>query len=234
MFCLFNLVQTISKSPAASGLPEWFQSLLDKLPDRAEWLITSLLGTAGGWGLLVIAFIDSSFGTLPIINDALVIALSIQNPAGMVFYVTMATVGSILGCLTIFYLARKGGDVALHKKMSQQQIDRIRGWYEKNEFLTVAIPAVMPPPTPFKLFVLAAGVFQVRLRYFVAALAVGRGVRYLMWGLLAIHYGEQTIVFLRSNFLQVSGMVVALMLFVFLVFRVMERYRNRRSTALSS
>ncbi len=234
MLRLLKFIQAISESPAASGLPDWIQALLDKLPDWAQWLITALLGTGGGWGLLVIAFIDSSFGTLPVINDALVIALSIQNPERMVFYVTMATLGSILGCLTIFYLARKGGEVALHKKMSQQQIDRIRGWYEKNEFLTIAIPSVMPPPTPFKLFVLAAGVFQVRLRYFVAALAVGRGVRYFMWGFLTIRYGEQTIVFLRSNFLQVSGVVVALMLFVFLAFRVMERYRNRRSTALSS
>jgi membrane protein YqaA with SNARE-associated domain len=229
---LLNLIQVIRESPAS--LPDWFQGLLAKLPDWAQSLITGLLGSAGGWGLLLVAFIDSSFGTLPVINDALVIALTLQNPAGMVFYATMATLGSILGCLTLFFLARKGGDVALHKKMSQQQIDRIRRWYEKNEFFTVAIPAVLPPPTPFKVFILAAGVFQVRLRYFVMALAVGRGIRYFMWGFLTVRYGEQTIVFLRSNYLQVSGAIAALMLLGYLTFRLLERYRSRRKTALSS
>ena len=177
--------------------------------------------------MLVIAFIDSSFGTLPIINDALVIALSLQNPGGMVFYASMATLGSVLGCATIFYLAHKGGEVVLQKRMSPQQIERLRGWYEKNEFLTVALPAVLPPPTPFKLFVLAAGVFQVRFRYFLVALVVGRGLRYFMWGFLAIRYGEQTIVFLRSNYLQVSGVVVVLMLALWLIVRLVDRYSGR-------
>ncbi|MGH9804488.1 MAG: YqaA family protein [Candidatus Acidiferrales bacterium] len=228
---MLNVAQVAEVTRALSALPDWFQAMVAKLPGWAQGAIAGLLGAGGGWGLFVIAFIDSSFGTLPIINDALVIALSLQNPAGMPFYAAMATLGSVLGCLTIFYLAHKGGEVALHKKMTPQQIERIRGWYEKNEFLTVAIPAVMPPPTPFKLFVLAAGVFQVRLRYFIAALTVGRGVRYFMWGFLTIHYGEQTIVFLRSNFLQVSGVVVAVMLAIYLVVRLRDRYRNRRGTA---
>lgn len=225
------MIQLADAARTLSALPDWFQAMLAKLPGWAQAAITGLLGAGGGWALFVIAFIDSSFGTLPIINDALVIALSLQNPAAMPFYASMATLGSVLGCLTIFFLAHKGGEVVLQKKMTPQQIERIRGWYEKNEFLTVAIPAVMPPPTPFKLFVLAAGVFQVRVRYFVAALTVGRGVRYFMWGFLTIHYGDQTIVFLRSNFLQVSGVVVALMLTVYLIIRLREKYRNRRGIA---
>lgn len=205
--------------------------MLAKLPGWAQALVTSLLGAGGGWGLLIVAFFDSSFGTLPVINDALVIALTLRNPSRMPFYAGMATLGSILGCLTIFYLAHKGGEVGLRKKMSQQQIDRIRGWYERNEFLTVAIPALMPPPTPFKLFVLAAGVFQVRLRYFLAALAVGRGVRYFMWGFLTIQFGDKTIVYLRSNFLQISGIVIAVLLTGYLGLRLTERFRNRRPQA---
>jgi len=190
------------------------------------------LGSAGGWALLVVAFVDSSFGSFPVINDLLVIWLTLQNPQGMVFYASMATLGSVLGCLTIFLLAHKGGEVALRKKASPEQIERIRGWYERNEFLTVAIPAVLPPPTPFKLFVLAAGVFQVRVRYFLVALTVGRGVRYFMWGFLTIRYGERTITFLRGNLLQVSAGVLALMLAGFLLFRLVERYRARRRPAL--
>lgn len=231
ILCLLSLSHIIQNAPA--GLPEGVQALVAKLPGWAQSFITGILGSAGGWGLLLIAFIDSSFGTLPVINDALVIALSIRNPAGMPFYASMATLGSILGCLTLFYLARKGGEVGLHKTASPERVERIRRWYEKNEFLTVAIPSVMPPPTPFKLFVLAAGVFQVRVHYFVTALALGRGVRYLLWGFLAVQFGEQTIVFLRGNFLQVSGLTVALMLLTYLVIRVRERYRSRNSAALS-
>jgi membrane protein YqaA with SNARE-associated domain len=226
---LLTLFSSVLAAPPQ--LPEWVNALLDKLPGWAQSLILTLLGSGGGWGLLVIAFIDSSFGTLPVINDALVIALSLANPRGMPFYASMATLGSILGCLTIFYLAHKGGEAVLRRKASPERIERIRGWYERNEFLTVAIPAVLPPPTPFKVFVLAAGAFQVRLKYFVAALAVGRGVRYFLWGFLAVHYGEQSITYLRSNYLQVSGIAVAVMLAGFLVMRLVERFRNRQEPA---
>jgi len=216
---------------APPQLPEWVDALLAKLPGWAQSLILTLLGTGGGWGLLVIAFIDSSFGTLPVINDALVIALSLANPSRMVFYASMATLGSILGCLPIFYLAHKGGEAVLRKKASPERIERIRRWYERNEFLTVAIPAVLPPPTPFKIFVLAAGAFQVRVKYFVAALAVGRGVRYFLWGFLAVHYGEQSITYLRSNYIQISGVAIAVILLGFLVLRLAERLRNRQAPA---
>lgn len=191
------------------------------------------MGMIGGWGLLVIAFFDSSFGTLPIVNDLLVILLSLRNPQQMVFYAGMASLGSILGCLTIFYLARQGGAVALRKKASPEQIERLRRWYEKNEFLTVAIPAMMPPPMPFKVFVLAAGVFQVRLRYFLAALALGRGLRYFLWGFLAVQYGERACVFLRSHYLQVTGVAMALLLLGYVVGREVQRYRARRRASAS-
>jgi len=216
---------------SAPQLPEWLEALLAKLPGWAQVVIHALVGTGGGWGLLVIAFIDSSFGTLPVINDALVIALSLANPSRMVFYASMATLGSILGCLTIFYIAHKGGEAVLRRKASPEQIERIRRWYERNEFLTVAIPALMPPPTPFKIFVLAAGAFQVRLKYFLAALVVGRGLRYFLWGFLAVYYGERTVTFLRSNYLQVSGVAIGVVLLGFLITRLLERFRNRQAAA---
>lgn len=208
--------------------PPWLQALLDRLPNWAEKLVNVLLGAAGGWGLFVIAYIDSSFGTLPVINDALVIALSLARPERMPFYATMATLGSVLGGLTIFFIARKGGEVTLQKKASPEKIERIRAWFDRNEFLAVAIPAVLPPPMPFKLFVLAAGVFQVRLKYFVVALILGRGVRYFFWGFLAVRYGERSIAFLLNNYLQVSGVAVGLMLLGWLVTRLAQRYYNRR------
>ncbi|MEE9234189.1 MAG: VTT domain-containing protein [Candidatus Acidoferrales bacterium] len=211
-------------------IPPWVQSLLEKLPEWAQSLITTLLGSVGGFGLFAIAFFDSSFGTLPVINDALVIALSLANPENMIFYATMASLGSILGCLTIFYMARKGGEAVLRrqKHATPERIERIRRWYERNEFLTVAIPAVLPPPTPFKVFILAAGVFGVRLRPFLIALTLGRGLRYFFWGFLAVWKGEEAVEFLRTHFLQVSAAAVGVILVIYVTLRIVQRYRARR------
>jgi membrane protein YqaA with SNARE-associated domain len=117
---LFGLIQASGTNSFPVKLPGW---------------VAGLLGSSGGWALLVIAFVDSSFGSFPVINDLLVIWLTLKNPQAMVFYASMATLGSVLGCLTIFYLAHKGGEVALRKKASAEQIERIRGWYERNHHL---------------------------------------------------------------------------------------------------
>lgn len=225
---LFARLQNALTLAAPAQQPDWVQALLAKLPGWAQTLINVLIGSAGGWGLAVVAYIDSSFGTLPVINDALVIALSLKHPERMVFYATMASVGSILGCLTIFLMARKGGEMVLRKRASRERIERLRGWYEKNEFLTVAIPAVLPPPAPFKVFILAAGVFQVRLRPFLMALSLGRSLRYFLWGFLAVQFGEKAVGYLRTNYLQVSLTAAGLMLLVYLLTRLAARYRARR------
>lgn len=211
---MLNLFQASGTSSVPAGTPGW---------------VSSLIGVAGGWGLLLIAFIDSSFGTLPIVNDLLVIWLSVQDPSRWAFYAGMATVGSVLGCLVVFYLGRKGGDLLLRKKAKPHQVERMRRWYERNEFLTVAVPALLPPPTPFKLFVLAAGVFQVRLRYFLAALTLGRGLRYFGWGFLGAYFGSQALSYLQHNFLQIAGVAVGLILIGYLLARLAERFRRPRA-----
>ena len=227
------LIRTPLASLAAvlADNPPWLQALLDRLPHWAQKLIAGVLGATGGSGLFIIAFIDSSFGTLPIINDALVIALSLQHPEMMPFYVAMATLGSVAGCLTIYFVFRKGGEVALARRASPQKIERIRAWFDRNEFFAIAVPAVLPPPTPFKLFVMAAGVFQVRFRYFLIALILGRGFRYLFWGFLAVRYGERSITYLLNNYLQVSGVAASLMLLGWLIMRLAQRYSARRPPA---
>ena len=107
----------------------------------------------------------------------------------------------------------------------------MRRWYERNEFLTVAVPALLPPPTPFKLFVLAAGVFQVRLRYFLAALTFGRGLRYFGWGFLGAYFGSQALAYLQHNFLQIAGIAIGLILIGYLLSRLAERFRRPRASA---
>lgn len=201
--------------------------------DLSGWVqqLVVALAPFGGWGLFVIAFLDSSFLTFPIINDLLVVGLSIRRPERMLFYATMASAGSILGCLVIYYLSKKGGEVILRRKAQPGQIERISRWYEKYEFLTIAIPAVLPPPTPFKVFIISAGVFQVRLRHFLTAIVLGRSIRYYLEGFLAIRYGEQALTYVRQNFLQVSLIAVLLVAAAFLIIRWLGRLRAFRTPA---
>ena len=125
--------------------------------------------------------------------------------------------------LVIKELRRSFGDVVA--------LDGVSLDVARNEFFAIAVPAVLPPPTPFKLFVMAAGVFQVRFRYFLIALILGRGFRYLFWGLLAVRYGERSITYLLNNYLQVSGVAASLMLLGWLIMRLAQRYSSRRQNA---
>jgi membrane protein YqaA with SNARE-associated domain len=143
----------------------------------------------GAGGIFLAAFLDSSFVSLPLINDFLVVELSVMHSGRMPLYAAMATLGSLAGCLVLFFLARKGGE-AYFARHAGGRAARIRGWLARNAFLAVAIPSILPPPMPFKLFVLGAGVFQVGVRPFSLALIAGRGFRYFLLGILAVRYGE--------------------------------------------
>lgn len=160
-----------------------------------HWIAVTLPGL-GAVGIFLAAFLDSSVLSLPLINDFLLVELSVLHPARMPIYAAMATAGSLAGCLFVFFLARKGGEAYFHRHAGGRAA-RIRGWLQKNAFLAVAIPAILPPPIPFKLFVVGAGVFQVGVRPFSVALVTGRGFRYLALGILAVEYGkwaEQTMI----------------------------------------
>jgi membrane protein YqaA with SNARE-associated domain len=160
-----------------------------------HWFAVTLPGLGVG-GIFLAAFLDSSLFSLPLINDLLLMELSILHPARMPVYAAMATVGSLAGGLVVFFLARKGGEAYFHRHAGGRA-GRVRGWLQKNAFLSVAVPSILPPPIPFKLFVVGAGVFQVGIRAFCAALVTGRGVRYFALGFLAVKYGkwaEQAIV----------------------------------------
>ena len=173
--------------------------------------ITWLQGFAlaiGGPGLFGVAFLDSSFISLPQINDILVVLMVTQNKAWMPYYAAMATLGSIAGCYVIYYLADKGGDAFLRKRLKPGSTERALALYKRHGLLALMVPALLPPPAPFKLFVLMAGVAKVRPIPFVAAIAVARGIRYLALGFLAIWYGDAALELMRTHGRQV-GLVLA-------------------------
>jgi membrane protein YqaA with SNARE-associated domain len=153
----------------------------------------------GGPGVFAIAFLDSSFVSLPQINDILVVLMVTQYKSWMVYYAAMATLGSVAGCYTIYYLAHKGGDAFLSRRLKRGNLQQTLDLYQRHGLLALMIPALLPPPAPFKLFVLAAGVANVRPMQFVMAIAVARGVRYLALGVLAIYYGDAALELMRTR-----------------------------------
>jgi membrane protein YqaA with SNARE-associated domain len=153
----------------------------------------------GGPGLFLIAFLDSSFLSFPEVNDLLIVWLTTQHPYRMPYYATMTTLGSIAGCLALYTVARKGGEAFLRKRFHERHIERGMELFRKYGLLAVLIPSILPPPAPFKIFVLLAGVSKVPLLQFITAIAIGRGFRYFGEGLLAVWYGEQATEFLKAN-----------------------------------
>jgi membrane protein YqaA with SNARE-associated domain len=170
--------------------------------------IVMFAGALGAPGLFLISFLDSSILTFPVINDLLLIELCIQKPLRMPLYAAMAMTGSVLGCVLLYFLAKKGGEAFFHKKAGERG-HAIRHWVQKNGFGGMLAAALLPPPTPFKIFVFAAGVFEVPLSSFVSAIALARAIRYFGIGYLATRYGEQAMPFIAEHKTQVAvGVVV--------------------------
>jgi membrane protein YqaA with SNARE-associated domain len=191
--------------------------------------IVAFAGALGAPGLFLISFLDSSVLTFPVINDLLLIELSIQHPARMLLYALMAMLGSVLGCLLLYFIARKGGE-AFFKKKAGSKGDVIRQWVEKNGFVGMLVAALLPPPTPFKIFVFAAGVFEVPLWSFTAAISLARAIRYFGIGYLAIRYGENAMPYLAQHKVQVAVITIV---FVFVSYGLSRLILRERPTAKS-
>ena len=165
--------------------------------------IVAFAGALGAPGLFLISFLDSSVLTFPVINDLLLIELCIQHPVRMPLYATMAMTGSVLGCVLLYFIAKKGGEAFFHKKAGERA-KAIRHWVEQNGFGGMLVAALLPPPTPFKIFVFAAGVFEVPFGSFVSAIGLARAIRYFGFGYLAIRYGNDAMPFLKQHKLEVA------------------------------
>jgi membrane protein YqaA with SNARE-associated domain len=180
----------------------------------------------GAPGLFLISFLDSSVLTFPIINDLLLIELSIQHPARMPLYALMAALGSVLGCVLLFFIAEKGGEALFHRHAGDRA-HAIRHWVEQNGFWGMLLAALLPPPTPFKVFVVAAGVFEVRLASFTSAISLARLIRYFGIGFLAIRYGHDALPFLKQHKWSVALAVLAVAVASYALSRLILKHRPR-------
>jgi membrane protein YqaA with SNARE-associated domain len=190
--------------------------------------IVGFAGALGAPGLFLISFLDSSVLTFPVINDLLLIELSIEHPARMPLYALMAATGSLLGCVLLYFIARKGGEAFFHRKAGHRGA-AIRHWVEENGFVGMLVAALLPPPTPFKIFVFAAGVFEVPLWSFTSAVSLARAIRYFGIGYLAIRYGNNALPYLKDHKLEAAIVVVVFVLLSYMVSRVILRHKPQQS-----
>lgn len=188
-------------------------SLILLLSDQ-HWLIklggkiSALLFGLGGPGVMILAIGDSSFLSLPEGNDLLIVVLSTGKSWGnMAYFVGMTTIGSVIGCLLLYSVGRRGGSPVLRRRFSEQSIVRAEKLFERYGIFAVLVPCILPPPTPFKIFVLSAGAFRLKPAPFVTAVVIGRILRYSMWGILAVIYGNSVKLYMQQN-LNVIGMIL--------------------------
>lgn len=182
----------------------------------------------GGPGLFLIAFLDSSFLSFPQANDLLIVLMVAANPAWMTYYAGLATLGSLAGCLVIYELARRGGQAFVGRRMKASRVEWGVRLFERYGVLAILVPSLLPPPAPFKLFVLLAGVARMPRLAFTLSILVGRGARYFGIGLLTVWYGEQAMEFLQQHGRMVFRVVALVALAGALAYYGIGRWRRRR------
>jgi membrane protein YqaA with SNARE-associated domain len=174
--------------------------------------VQSVALALGAPGLLLVTFLDSSFLSLPEATDLLLIWMVVQHKQRMVLYALTAVAGSVLGCLALYYVGRKGGEALVRSRFGSSAIDRALARIQRHGVLAVLIPCLLPPPAPFKIFILLAGVAGIGVPEFSLAIIVGRGIRYFAEGLLAVRYGDQAIEYVHANGRTVSLALVGVIL----------------------
>src|SRR5882762_7493636 len=161
--------------------------------------IRALALTLGAPGLFLVAFLDSSFLPLPGITDVLLIVMVTRHPGRMLWYVAIAVAGSVAGCLVLHALGKKGGEALARKRFAGEKIAQALASLRRHGMMAVLVPSLLPPPAPFKIFVLLAGVVGISATRFATAIVIGRAIRYVALGFLAIRYGSRATAYVSEH-----------------------------------
>ena len=181
----------------------------------AWWKVIALpaLAKLGFWGIGAIALLDSS--TIPVPMDAILAVYIWNDKSHFWLYCLMAAIGSAIGGLLPYALGRAGGELFLLKRINRARFERIRQRFERQEFLAVMIPSMLPPPAPWKMFIFAAGVFEMRIVPFLLAVVVGRMVRWLILSVLVLKFGPGAVDLVEHHALVLVAAVIGLALIGF-------------------
>jgi membrane protein YqaA with SNARE-associated domain len=185
--------------------------------------IQALAMSMGAPGILLVAFLDSSILSLPEIADILVIYMVTKNPTLFLLYVASATLGSLIGCLLLYYIGKKGGAALVHKRFDAAAVGRTLDAFRRHGLMAVLVPSILPPPAPFKPFVLMAGVADISVTRFTVAILIGRGARYTIEGLLALWYGERALAFIHENATTSAVFAIGLLVVGFLAYLLWQK-----------
>lgn len=178
----------------------------------------------GPFGLFAVALLDSALVPLPSV-DALLILLTIANPRLMIVYALLATAGSAIGCVILYYVSRRAGSRAL-QKFSPAKQKRVKALIDRYDVLSVLVASLTPPPFPFKLFVITAGVFRFSVTRFAMAIIAGRMFRFLLEGYFAIRFGAQASKILAKHYPWI-GLGLAVLIIVFFVTRNLLKGKSK-------
>jgi len=183
--------------------------------------LSHYLISLGPFGLFAIAFLDSVLVPMPGGVDAVLLVLAASRPGWMPIYVAAATIGSTAGCLGLYKISQRAGRRAL-ARFSERKQKRVKDLIDRYDVLSVLVASVLPPPFPFKLFVVSAGVFRLNLVRFTLAIVVGRVFRYLLEGYLAARYGEHA-KDLLARYYPTIGITLAVLIVIVFVGRTLLR-----------
>jgi len=200
---------------------DWMQVVLRRL----GFFIAHVPIYVAGPVMILVGALDSSLLSLPEINDYLVIARCFTHPRAVVFFPLFASTGSMLGCLLLYTILQRGGLAVLHRKFKLEHIQRVERAYARFGILALAIPALLPPPMPFKIFVATAGALQFPRRKFLITILIARSVRYYTEGILAVYYGRRVLVFLQDNGLMIVTAVFALCIAALAIYLLSKKGR---------
>ncbi|MDX6612134.1 MAG: hypothetical protein QOD75_1320 [Blastocatellia bacterium] len=208
--------------------------MFDWLHAAARWLgafIVSVPLYIAGPAMLLIGALDSSLLSLPEINDYLVVARCYKHPHAVFIFPLFAALGSVLGCWLLYSIIQRGGQALLRRRFRAEHIERVEHAYARFGILALAIPALLPPPMPFKIFVATAGAMQFPRRRFLLTVLIARSLRYYTEGILAVFYGERVLRFLKDNGLMIVSVVAGVCLLALVVYLFSKRGRTAFATS---
>ena len=187
---------------------DWLHVITRRL---GYFIVHSPLYVAGP-AMILIGALDSSLLSLPEVNDYLVVARCFAHPRAVFFFPLFAAIGSVIGCLLLYTILRRGGQAVLHRRFRVEHVQRVERAYARFGILALAVPALLPPPMPFKIFVATAGALQFPRRRFLLTILIARALRYYTEGALAVFYGERVVRFLKDNGIIIISVVTGICL----------------------
>src|SRR5712692_2891776 len=178
-----------------------------------------------GPAMMLIGALDSSLLSLPEVNDYLVVARCYTHPKTVFFFPLFAAIGSLLGCLLLYTILSRGGRAVLHRRFRVEHVLRVERAYARFGILALVVPALLPPPMPFKIFVATAGALQFPRRRFLLTIFLARSFRYYVEGTLAVFYGQRVLRFFKDNGLLIISIVTGLCVVALAIYLLTSRGR---------